>query len=159
MKRAGALTPALKTSTLRAKHGRHETKKTRWVPYVEDPLSHAKETAFRAKIPRQPDNFKTPCVICGSAHAPFGVGYPQAQWFCRKHIGAHMPEVPENLDKQRLEQVRRKCPLGAKLWLDLMIAADNKDAEGCRQIWKRIRDVSIEASDILKALGAEKGNG
>lgn len=70
-----------------------------------------------------------------------------------------MPEIAENLDKQRLDKLRRKCPLGATLWLDLMIAADNGDAEGCRQLWKRIRDVSIEASDILKALGTEKGNG
>lgn len=70
-----------------------------------------------------------------------------------------MPEVIENDVKNKLDQVRRKCPLGAKLWLDLMIAADNKDAEGCRQIWKRIRDVSIEASDILKAIPAEPANG
>ena len=35
------------------------------------------------------------------------------------------------------------------------IVIDNNDPDKCRALWKRIRDVSIEVSDILKALGAE----
>lgn len=66
-----------------------------------------------------------------------------------------MPEIPQNLDKDRLERVRRKCPLGAKLWLDLMISADMGDADECRAIWKRIRALSVETLDILHTLGAE----
>lgn len=95
--------------------------------------------------------------MCGESHAPFGVGYPDNQrWFCRKHAGEVMPEIPENLDKQRLLEIRRKCVKGARLWLDLLVCADNGDQAGCRQIWADIRNVSVEVSDKLKALGAEK---
>lgn len=70
-----------------------------------------------------------------------------------------MPEVQENSDRFKLNEVRRRTVKAAKLWLDLYTACANGDAEGARQIWTRIRDVSVEASDILKSVGAEKANG
>jgi hypothetical protein len=70
-----------------------------------------------------------------------------------------MPEVQENSDRVKLNEVRRRTVKAAKLWLDLYTACANGDAEGARGIWKHIRDVSVEASDILKSVGAEKPNG
>ena len=67
-----------------------------------------------------------------------------------------MPEVLQELDKNRLVEVRRRCIRGATLWLNLMQAADGGHVRQCRELWKNIRDVSIEVSDILKAIGAEK---
>ena len=88
----------------------------------------------------------------------FGAGFPDATvWFCFKHTGEVMPEVQENMVKVKLDQVRRKCPLGAMLWLDLMISADNGDLDQCRRLWGKIRDISVEASDLLKSLNSEKG--
>lgn len=66
--------------------------------------------------------------------------------------------MPEAFDRNRLLEVRRRSVKGARLWLDLMVAADNNDADGCRGIWKAIRDTSVEVSDFLKALGSEQSN-
>jgi len=68
-----------------------------------------------------------------------------------------MPEVQENADRVKLNEVRRMSVKGARLWLDLYQACSNGDAEGARGIWKHIRDVSVEASDILKSVEAGKG--
>ena len=67
-----------------------------------------------------------------------------------------MPEVLQELDKNRLVEVRRRSIRGATLWLNLMQAADGGHVKQCRELWKNIRDVSIEVSDILKTIGAEK---
>jgi hypothetical protein len=96
------------------------------------------------------------CATCGSPDACFGVGYPDAtRWLCRRHIGGLMPEVTEAFDRNRLREVRARAVKAARLWLDLHTAAGNGDADGCRGIWKHIRDVSVETSDFLKALGSE----
>lgn len=63
--------------------------------------------------------------------------------------------MPEAFDRNRLREVARRSNKGARLWLDLQQAAINEDAEGCKGIWKHIRDCSVEVSDLLKALGAE----
>jgi hypothetical protein len=68
-----------------------------------------------------------------------------------------MPEVVENSDRQKLNEVRRRTVKAARLWLDLYQACANGDADGARGIWKHIRDVSVEASDILKSVEAGKG--
>ena len=70
-----------------------------------------------------------------------------------------MPEVQENSDRVKLNEVRRRTVAVARLWLDLYVACSNGDADGARGIWKHIRDKSVEASDILKSVGAEKANG
>lgn len=70
-----------------------------------------------------------------------------------------MPEVIENIDRQRFNEVRKTTVRAAKLWLDLYGACASGDGEGARQIWKQIRDVSVEVSDTLKAIGAEKSGG
>ena len=67
-----------------------------------------------------------------------------------------MPEVPENLDRIRLNEVRRRTVKAAALWLELYQACANGDAEAARAIWPRIREVSVEAIDILKSVGGEK---
>lgn len=69
-----------------------------------------------------------------------------------------MPEVTEAFDRNRLREVRARAVKGARLWLDLYVAAGNADIEGCRGIWKHIRDASVETSDFLKALGTEGEN-
>lgn len=71
-----------------------------------------------------------------------------------------MPEVEANSDRLKLNEVRRRTVKAAKLWLDLYTACANGDADGARGIWLHIRDVSVEASDILKSVGAtEKPHG
>jgi hypothetical protein len=69
-----------------------------------------------------------------------------------------MPEVMQNDDRNKLNEVRRKSVKGARLWLDLYQACANGDADGARGIWKHIRDVSVEASDILKSVGGGSGS-
>lgn len=67
-----------------------------------------------------------------------------------------MPEVIENDTRVKLNEIRRRTVKGARLWLDLYAACAEGDAEGARQIWPRIRDASVEVSDMLKGLPAEK---
>ena len=64
-----------------------------------------------------------------------------------------MPEVQNDIDRNRLNEVRRRTVRAAKLWLDLHTACSNGDVQGARDIWKHIRDVSVEASDMLKSIG------
>ena len=64
-----------------------------------------------------------------------------------------LPKLLENDTRVKLNEVRRRTVKAAKLWLDLYTACANGDAEGARQIWTRIRDASVEASDILKSVG------
>lgn len=140
-------------------------RKSKWLPYVEDDqnggVRPAQLEAPREKLLSTPDNFKTfdhRCCVCGG-DGPFGVDYPRnPKWFCRQHVGEVMPEIPQNMERNRLKEVRRKSIRATQLWLDMLIAADNSDAEGCRQLWKQIRDVSIETSDILKAMPKEDAN-
>jgi hypothetical protein len=70
-----------------------------------------------------------------------------------------MPEVTENSDRAKLNEVRRRTVKAAKLWLDLYTACANGDADGARSIWPRIRDVSVEASDILKSVNGGQAGG
>lgn len=131
------------------------TKKPKFrLPYVGDDVGLFASPAL-AEIP---NTFKTPaCSVCDSPYAPFGVGFPDAtQWFCRKHVGEVMPEVMENDTRTKLNEVRRRTVRAAKLWLDLYTACANGDAEGAKSIWPRIRDVSVEASDILKSVETPK---
>jgi hypothetical protein len=125
-------------------------------PYVGDDVSLFASSA----LAETPNSFKTPvCSVCDSPYAPFGVGFPDnTQWFCRQHVGEVMPEVVENSDRQKLNEVRRRTVRAAKLWLDLYTACANGDADGARSIWPRIRDVSVEASDILKSVGGPGGS-
>lgn len=62
----------------------------------------------------------------------------------------------EEIDRNRLKEIRIRCVRAARLWLDMHVAAGNIDAEGCKGIYKHIRDATVETSDLLKALGAEK---
>jgi hypothetical protein len=130
----------------------HVTKKPKFrLPYVGDDVSLFASPAL-AEIP---SSFKTPrCCVCAAPFAPFGIDYPETpKWYCRKHVGEVMPEVQENADRVKLNEVRRRSVKGARLWLDLYVACSNGDADGARGIWKHIRDVSVEASDILKSVG------
>jgi hypothetical protein len=68
-----------------------------------------------------------------------------------------MPEVQENSDRAKLNEVRRRTVKAAKLWLDLYQACANGDAAGAKALWRPIRDVSVEASDILKSVGGSNG--
>jgi hypothetical protein len=124
-------------------------------PYAGDDVGRFASPAL-AEIPSA---FKTPgCCVCGTALAPFGVGYPEnPKWYCRKHAGEVMPEVMENDARAKLNEVRRRSVKGARLWLDLYVACSNGDVEGARGIWKHIRDVSVEASDILKGIATGGG--
>lgn len=70
-----------------------------------------------------------------------------------------MPEVTENAKNIKLLKIRKKCPLGATLWLDLLVAADNLDVERCRTLYGEMRSVIIEVSDLLKQIEAETTNG
>jgi hypothetical protein len=63
-----------------------------------------------------------------------------------------MPEVQNDIERAKLNEIRRRTVNGARLWLDLYVACAEGDAEGARQIWPRIRDMSVEVSDILKTL-------
>lgn len=69
-----------------------------------------------------------------------------------------MPEIAENLDRNRLKEVRVHAIKAARFWLDMHAAAGNVDPDGCRGIYKHIRDETVAVSDLLKALGAEKSN-
>lgn len=62
----------------------------------------------------------------------------------------------EEIDRNRLKEVRIRCVRAARYWLDLHVAAGNSDVEGCKGIYKHIRDATVETSDLLKALGVEK---
>jgi hypothetical protein len=112
-------------------------------------------------LPQIEDGFKTrPCSVCGKAQASFAIDYPQnPKWFCFQHAGEVMPELMENADRVKLNEVRRLAVRGAQRWLDLYQACANGDVEGAKGIWKHIRDVSVEASDKLKAIkgGSEGG--
>lgn len=138
-------------------------KKTRWVPYVGDAdMPAAFANANVRNFPRTINPQR--CATCGAPDSPFGSRDPSSinseyTWFCRQHVRTIMPEVETNMVRVRLDQVRKKCPFGAALWLDLLIAADNGDLGRCRKLWGEIRNVSIEASDLLKSLNAEKDNG
>lgn len=63
-----------------------------------------------------------------------------------------MPEVQNDITRQKLSEVRRRTVRAAKLWLDLHQACSNGDVEAARGLWKSIRDVSVEASDMLKSI-------
>jgi hypothetical protein len=131
----------------------HVTKKPKFrPPYVGDDVGGFASSAL-AEIPSA---FKTPrCCVCAAPVAPFGIGYPEdPKWFCRKHVGEVMPEVQENSNRVKMNEVRRRSVKVAKLWLDLYTAAANGDVDGCRGIWKHIRDGSVEVSDFLKQIEA-----
>jgi hypothetical protein len=112
----------------------------------------ADELPFAPPIPRALPEIK--CVSCGCADAPFGVGYPNhAQWFCRLHIGG---TILEDIDKMKMKEVMRRCVKGAQNWLYLYEAAGRGQSAECRRLWEQIRILSVETSDILKALSPEK---
>jgi hypothetical protein len=126
-------------------------KPKRRLPYVgDDPVTGQAylETPTQIKL------VEHACSVCGNPCAPFAIGFPETpQWFCSKHVGEVMPEVQENSDRVKLNEVRRRTVAVARLWLDLYVACSNGDADGARGIWKHIRDKSVEASDILKSVG------
>jgi hypothetical protein len=130
-------------------------KAKRRLPYVgDDPVTGR---AY-LEIPTQFKPVEHACCVCEKPYAPFGVGYPEnTKWFCREHVGEVMPEVQDNDARAKLNEVRRKSVKGARLWLDLYVACSNGDVDGARGIWKHIRDVSVEASDILKGIGTGGG--
>lgn len=138
-------------------HKEEATRKTRWVPYVGE-TPEDRRFAYE-KLSKPPEDFKMPehpCRVCGG-FAPFGVGFPaNSRWFCALHIGDEMPDIAEQKDRERFEDIRRMCIRGATLWLNLMQAADNQSVNSVKGLWSSIRDTSIEVSDILKALGVEK---
>ena len=127
-------------------------KPKRRLPYVgDDPVTGQ---AY-LKTPTQIKPVEHACSVCGNPYAPFAIGFPEnPQWFCRKHVieGGHMPEVQNDIERAKLNEIRRRTVNGARLWLDLYVACAEGDAEGARQIWPRIRDMSVEVSDILKTL-------
>jgi hypothetical protein len=64
-----------------------------------------------------------------------------------------MPEVQNDIERAKLNEVRRRTVKAARLWLDLYAACADGDAVGAKSIWPRIRDLSVETSDMLKRLG------
>ena len=66
-----------------------------------------------------------------------------------------MPEVQENANRNRLKEVRKRTISAARLWLDMYVAASNGDIDGCKGIYKHIREATVEAADLLKAMEGE----
>lgn len=62
----------------------------------------------------------------------------------------------EDIDKQKMKEVMRRCVKGAQNWLYLYEAAGRGQAAECRRLWEQIRILSVETSDFLKALSPEK---
>ena len=95
-----------------------------------------------------------PCASCGAPYAPFGVGFPKnTVWFCRLHIGG---TILEDIDRNRCKEVMRRSTKAAMQWLYMYEAAGRGEEAEMKRLWEQIRTVSVEASDILKALGAKK---
>lgn len=67
-----------------------------------------------------------------------------------------MPNVADALDVNRFRELRTRSILGANLWLSLNLAAERGDAEEIKRLWEKIRTLSVDASDLIKALGTER---
>lgn len=65
-----------------------------------------------------------------------------------------MPELHEALDANRFRELQTRSILAANLWLSLNLAAQRADADECKRLWEKIRTISVDASDLIKALGA-----
>jgi hypothetical protein len=65
-----------------------------------------------------------------------------------------MPDVTEALDHNRFDALQARSVLASNLWLSLNLAAQRGDADDCKRLWEKIRTVSVDASDLLKALGS-----
>lgn len=69
-----------------------------------------------------------------------------------------MPDITEALDHNRFQEIQTRCILAANLWMSLQLAAMRGDAPHCKEMWDKIRKVSVDASDILKALGSKEAS-
>ena len=67
-----------------------------------------------------------------------------------------MPKVSDALDVNRFRELRERTILAANLWLSLNLAAERGDAEEIKRLWEKIRTISVDASDLIKALGSER---
>lgn len=67
-----------------------------------------------------------------------------------------MPAVRDALDNNRLNEIRSRAILGVNLWLSLNFAADRADKAALRTLWGQIRTLSVDTSDLIKALETER---
>lgn len=70
-----------------------------------------------------------------------------------------MAELKDALDHNRFQELCARSVLATNLWLSLNLAAMRGDAGACKDLWKSIRTVSVDAGDLLKALGTERDDG
>ena len=67
-----------------------------------------------------------------------------------------MPELSDALDHNRCRELMVKSALAANLWLSLNLAAQRDASDEVKALYSQIRALTVEASDLIKALGTER---